>query len=499
MEYDCIVIGAGAAGLTAALELSCKGKKILLIEKQATPGGVATAFKRKGFTFESSLHCVNALNPEGEIRKILEECEVDKKIDFIPLEHFGRVIYPEHDFVVDFSKERYVDYLKKNFPAEEKAIERLFKRMERFWRSFDKVAYSCLPYWLQFIIRPFAIRNIIKVSGLTAGDFISRDISDEKLKGIICDIWRFIGLPPDRLSAFYFLIVFRGYYLNPTSYVKGSYAKMFSAMEERIKEAGSQVMYNNEVTKICTDSSGKVKSVITKGGEEFFARCVISNANAIDTLTRMIDNQRLTQEYKEELSLLEKSISAFQVYLGIDLPSKELGMSHHMLYVNPGYDHRKNYEKDLTDNYDNRAFGVVDHARIDPALVPEGKGSLIITVFDTYSNWTNLSAEEYEKKKRETSLKVVSNVEKYLPGLSKHIEVMEAATPKTIERYGLAPEGAMYGFAQTVEQSVERRLKQKTKVKGLFLAGGWTWPGAGVHGCVISGFEASNLALAYLK
>jgi len=75
---------------------------------------------------------------------------------------------------------------------------------------------------------------------------------------------------------------------------------------------------------------------------------------------------------------------------------------------------------------------------------------------------------------------------------------VEVATPLTFERYGSLPEGAIYGLAQTVHQSSANRLGHQTEVQGLFLAGAWTRPGAGVHGCFVSGLEAAELALGML-
>jgi prolycopene isomerase len=76
---------------------------------------------------------------------------------------------------------------------------------------------------------------------------------------------------------------------------------------------------------------------------------------------------------------------------------------------------------------------------------------------------------------------------------------MEVATPRTMHRYTLSPEGAIYGFSQTVNQAALMRLSQETRIKGLFLAGAWTRPGGGVHGCFISGIEAAELALKFLR
>ena len=118
MVYDCIIIGAGMGGLISALKLAASGKKVLVLERQPVPGGVATSFKRKGFVFESSLHFVDALAPDEEIRKFLDEQGVSKKIDFIELKEFGRVIYPEYDFVVKNDFDSLKLLLKDNFPNE---------------------------------------------------------------------------------------------------------------------------------------------------------------------------------------------------------------------------------------------------------------------------------------------------------------------------------------------------------------------------------------------
>jgi prolycopene isomerase len=118
---------------------------------------------------------------------------------------------------------------------------------------------------------------------------------------------------------------------------------------------------------------------------------------------------------------------------------------------------------------------------------------------DSYASWKGLSPQEYKAKKEMIARGLIKRCEKYLPGISSNIEVMEIATPMTMERYGSSPEGAIYGFAQTPEQSGLRRPGYDTQVKGLYLTGGWVQPGAGVHACFVSGVDAADLVLKYLK
>lgn len=498
MKYDCVVIGAGVGGLACALKLSVAGKAVALLEKQPIPGGFATSFKRKGFVFESSIHCVDGLAPGGEIRVFLKECGIEDEVMFLELNAFSRVIYPAHDFVVDFDTSKFVNYLQEAFPAQSQNIKRLFEEFNRFYKEFDHFCDSPLPVWVKIAISPYLYRRIIQASSLTVEKFISRYVGDQSLKGLICEMWGYIGLPPSRLSTFYFLIVFRGYCCHPTAYVQGGFSKLFEAMVSRIKANGGQVFFNTAAKGIITEGSKKVKVVLTDKGERFQTKSVVSNVNAPDTLFNLVDDEAIASAYRQQLSGWEKSISALQVYVGLRLPARQLGMNHFMLSIKTSYDHDQNYQQSLYGDYERCPFTIVDHAQVDPSLVPAGKGSLFIMVLDNYVHWSNLEEDVYKERKAAVAAILISRAEKYLPGLSGCIEIMEVATPRTMQKYGASPEGAIYGFAQTLNQSGIMRLSQKTRVKGLFLAGAWTMPGAGVHGCFVSGSDAAGLVLNYL-
>ncbi|MDP2940720.1 MAG: NAD(P)/FAD-dependent oxidoreductase [Candidatus Omnitrophota bacterium] len=498
-EYDCIIIGAGAGGLAAALQLSRQGRRVLVLERQPFPGGLATTFKRGGFTFEASMHCVDGLGEGGELREFLSQDDTFARIEAIELDNFARIIYPDFDFTADFNRDHLADALKNYFPSEKADIDKLFSAMDKFFRQFERYAQSNLPEWLKMLQLLIFCPAVIKMSLITAQGFLDKYTSNKKLKGILGDIWRLLGLPPGRVSALYFLLIFQGYHYLSTVYVKGGFQKLFEAMAARIRKNGSEIRFNVGVKSIATYAGKRVKSVVTESGEEFIAKAVISNANAISTLTQLLDDTRLRQEYQRKLAAMEKSLSAVQVYLGLKCPAKKLGMNRHTFSVNTSYDHDENLQFMLRHDYERCPLELVDHAQIDPGLAPEGKGTLLIMVLDQYSNWENLDPDAYARKKKEVAEKLIRRAEHYLPGLAENIECVEVATPLTLERYTLSPQGAIYGFAQTLEQSGIRRLSQEASVAGLFLAGAWTRPGHGVHACFFSGMEAADLASAYLK
>jgi len=499
MEYDAIIIGAGVGGLFSAFKLTCEGKKVLLLEKQPVPGGFATSFTRKGFCFESSVHCVGGLGRNGELREYLEETGLAKDIEFIELNDFSRAIYPGYDFVSHFDRNILMERLQKHFPQEKQNLADFFLRLDRLYAQFDAFYKPGLPGWIKLVISPWFYPEVLRASSSTVDEYIGDQIKDQKAKSILNDFWGFLGLPPSRLSALYFFLAFKSYYYEGTSYIKGGFMNLFKVMVERIKQSGSEVKFNTTVKKIVTNNGKSVKSVVTDNLEEFRAKVVISNANSIDTLTEMLDSEPVKNKYRRKLSGMEKSISAIQVYLALKKPAREFGMSNAMFCLNTTYDHDLSYHYALEGDCDHCGLLITDHAQVDPTLTPKDKGSLLIVALDAFSNWEGLKLEEYKAKKNAVAKKLISRLDNLLPGLAENIEFMEVATPLTMQRYGSAPEGAIYGFAQTVSQSGNNRLSQKTAVEGLYLTGAWTFPGGGVFGCFCSGMEAAEFALRQLK
>jgi phytoene dehydrogenase-like protein len=67
------------------------------------------------------------------------------------------------------------------------------------------------------------------------------------------------------------------------------------------------------------------------------------------------------------------------------------------------------------------------------------------------------------------------------------IEVREAATPLTNQRYTGNTQGAIYGFEQSMDNAFMNRIDNRTPVKGLYLASAWGNPGGGFTGVLMAG------------
>ena len=76
-----------------------------------------------------------------------------------------------------------------------------------------------------------------------------------------------------------------------------------------------------------------------------------------------------------------------------------------------------------------------------------------------------------------------------MPGLRDAIEVKEIGTPLTNVRYTGNYRGGIYGWDQTLDNAMPRRLPQSTPIDNLYLSGAWTQPGGGYGGVIQSGLS----------
>ena len=75
MQFDCIVIGAGLAGITAARDLQNNGRSVLLIESSDRVGGRVKSDYQDGFILDHGFQVINPKYPEVARSNILNDLD----------------------------------------------------------------------------------------------------------------------------------------------------------------------------------------------------------------------------------------------------------------------------------------------------------------------------------------------------------------------------------------------------------------------------------------
>ena len=495
--YDAVVIGAGLGGLSAAAAFARQGFKVIVLEQHGVPGGYASSFKRPGgFTFDVSLHSTTVGIRNGIVNLIYGFPEI-QDVAFSPHKPLYRAIYPDYDIrVPSMDVAGYITILKTNFPDDGAAIEAIFADMKgladdvgRLSSAGGQVDMASFPAKFPFLFKNF---------NRTWGAMVDERVKNPKLKAVISGLWGYFGLPPSKLSPFYYAMPLMGYLEGGGYYPAGTSQKISDAFVGIIKKNGGEVKLNTRVEKILTRDHAAY-GVRTSDGSEFLGRAVISNANAIDTFTRMMDDKEFLKDTLARMDKLSVSFSTLLVWLGLktDLVRK-VGVKDSEIFYTTGYDVEAEYAAALAGGLPaDPGFGLTIYDNVCPGCSPKGKNTLNIIATQGYDYWKKYETDyfygakdAYTKEKLRLADILIDKVEKtLLPGLRKAIEIKEVATPLTNLRYTSNPRGAIYGWDQTVDNSGQRRFPQRTPIKNLYLSGAWTFPGHGYGACVPSGLS----------
>jgi len=401
----------------------------------------------------------------------------------------------------------YLKILKTSFPGDGAAIDGIFADMKGLADEVGRLSSASGPPDMASFPTNFPL--LFKNFNRTWGAMLDERVQNPKLKGIISGLWGYFGLPPSKLSTFYYALPLIGYLEGGGFYPIGTSQKISDAFAGIIKKNGGEVKLNTRVERILTRDHAAV-GVRTADGAEYRARAVISNANAPDTFGRMMPDEK--EFLKDLLARMDKSsisYSSFLVWLGLktDLVRKA-GLKESEIFYNTGYDVEADYQTALRGGLpDDPGFGLTVYDNLYAGASPKGKNTLNIIVAQGYDYWKKYETDyfygnkdAYTKEKMRLADALIDRVEKlFLPGLRKSIEVVEAATPLTNLRFTSHPRGAIYGWDQTVDNSGQRRFPQKTPVKNLYLAGAWTFPGHGYGACIPSGLSCFAQVMADWK
>ncbi|MEM4523426.1 MAG: FAD-dependent oxidoreductase [Nitrososphaeria archaeon] len=473
-EYDVIIVGAGIGGLSCGALLAKRGYKVLVLEQHYQVGGYCSSFERKGFTFNTGVEDVSGLYENGTISLFLRRLGLSREQLFVM--NTVRYIFKGRSIEVK-NPDEFIRLLSEAFPHEKERINAFFEDARRAYAEcFSDAKIYGVPLPAELIAKVFGVKKLVSYPREHPHfyDWMSKSFkqkldeyfSDEELKELLCACLGYVGTKLEETPASAALTACVSYYLYGGYFPVGGAQNYANTLRDFIEKHGGRVLVKHKVGKILVEK-GEVKGV--KVGEKIFkSPIVVSNVNAKTTFLELVGEENLDKNFVNYIKGLKMSPSCFMVFLGVDVD-----LSNYPTLI-----------KNLDEGYE-----VVINSNADPSLAPKGKASITILTGANYQDFPTRGTEEYSKKKSEFAKMLIQKVEKVIPGLSKHIIVQDAATPKTFERYTSMPEGAIYAFDQSIGI---KRPYFKTPIKGLYLVGASTFPGGGIEAVTISGIICAN-------
>ena len=502
-KFDVVVVGAGNAGLSAAMQMALAGKKTLLIEQHNLPGGCASSFRRGRFEIEPSLHELCDLGPEenpGDIRNIFNQYGINVEWKQVP--DCFRVItkYSDGspmDVTMPSGIDAFIDKMEEYVPGSRAKMVELF---DLFQEVLDGIAYISAS-------AGHADSNELKEkypNMLRTGAYPAQKVFDalklpKKCQDILSIYWSYLGVDMDHLAFIHYAAMVHKYVSRSAYIPTHTSHEISTAMTERFREVGGEIWFNCRAEEFLFNGD-KCCGVKTSLGT---VECdyVLANINPDIIYGKMMPKELVPEREKKLAAARGQNYGArmFTAYFCMDKTAEELGIKDYSIFL-PGTANSAQEYKDILNGMETNEYSIFLCYNIaNPEASPEGTCICSFTSFGAPKDWDNLKMEDYVEFKNSVAKKFLNSVkEKAGIDLSGHIEEMAVASPWTFARYLGTPEGSVYGHETADWDGMMARMMMLSTdypVKGLRPIGAAGPRGDGYSAAYICGQLMANLAL----
>jgi phytoene dehydrogenase-like protein len=482
-SYDVVVIGSGIGGLIAANLLARDGARVLLAEQHYMTGGFCSTFRRGGYTFDAATHFYPLLgNPETLSGRLLGELGVETgwvKMD--PVDTFRFPDGSRFDVPADF--DLYLERLRREFPHQAAALDAFFAEV----RVVNLMG-------LAWFFRGRPMPRLVPHLDLTVRQVLERHFSDRKLRLLLtadCPHW---GSPPGRTSFVFDSLLRLSYFLG-NYYPRGGSQAFADELARCFEARGGHILMSTAARRILVERGAPgagggaaargveletLRGPLAAAGGRHVVRCgaVVSNADLLHTWEDLVPAGHVPPEYLAGLRRLRPTCACFLTHLGltgIDAATLEEVQG----YYWDGWDADRMLDGAVR-------FKLFVPTLYEPAMAPPGGQVLIVQKVVDADYDAIEAAGEWARHKEQIEGFIREQLERILPGFSRHVAVATSASAHTSWRFTRNHRGAMLGWEMSPGQLGAGRPGIEGPVAGLYLTGHWTVPGGGITPVIVS-------------
>jgi phytoene desaturase len=480
-----VVIGSGFGGLAAAVRLQARGYQVELVEARDKLGGRAYVYEQDGYTFDAGPTILTAPFLVDDIFAAARRRREDY-IDVVPCDPFYRIEF--HDgrhFEYNADEEATAESVRRFSASDVDGYRRMIRKTKAiFEKGF--VDLSDQPF-LKFTDMLKVAPDLIKLESYkTVYQFVSQHIQDPLLRRVFSFHPLLVGGNPFQTTSIYALI----HHLERewgVHYVMGGTGALVQAFGQVFQELGGQIRLNSPVHQILTDN-GAVSGVSLEDWQTIRCDAVVSNACVATTYRTMLPPELRKRNTDRHYEKLKYSMSLFVIYFGTNRTYPDL--KHHTILLSP------TYEELLTDIFVSKKMpaelSMYLHrpSATDPRMAPPGCDCFYILI--PVPN--QLSGIDWTREAKPFRDRVFQALERYMPGVEKHLATERWLTPLDFETTLRSYRGAAFSVEPVLTQSAWFRPHNESEdVRNLFFVGAGTHPGAGIPGVLCSAKIAEDL------
>jgi phytoene desaturase len=474
-----VVVGAGLAGLAAALHLAGRGRQVTVVERAQHPGGRVGRLDIDGYKLDTGPTVLTMPDIIDDTFAAVGESLSDR-LDLRRVEPAYRASFADGSALTVHSGRDEMAAQIEQFAGRREADGYLQLRdwLTRLYEiEFDGFIAANFDSPLSLLTPQLA--RLAAVGGFRRWDrMVRRFISDERLRRVFTFQALYVGVPPQRALAVYAVIA----YMDTVSGVyfpHGGMRALPDALAAAAADAGVEFRYSADVSGL--ERSGSAVTALQTGNGERIP------ADAVVLTTELPDTYRLLGRAPRRLLPLRPAPSAVVAHVGCRAVSQDI--EHHTILF--GQEWQQTF-RDIID--DGTLMGdpsllVTRPTAGDPRLAPDGRDLLYILAPAPNTAVGKVDWATAGPAYTDRMLDVVTD---RLPELGIEAEVLHVEDPAGWARQGMAA-GSPFALAHTFGQTGPFRPANTVRgIDNVVLAGSSTVPGVGVPTALLSGRLAAD-------
>ncbi len=449
MKYDAVIIGSGFGGLVCGKLLSQAGQRVLVLERQAQPGGCIQSYRRGQMSMDTGFHYVGGLAEGQRMERIFSFLGLmDLPWYRLDPDGFDRIVIDGESFAYAEGYDHFVHTLAERFPKEKDGLQKYVEMLQKA----DAV--------------PFGSMDAYRLFGMNAYDFLKDAVKDPLLQNVLSGSAMKMELRKDSLPLFSFAHG-NSSFIQSSWRLKGDGNQIAEALISGIKANGGEVVCNAEVEEL-VEHEGQLVAAHCSNGETYEGSRFISDIHPAQTFALVKASKVLRKLFRKRIDMMENTFGMFTVSLVLKPDTLRYFNYNQYVYKKPNvwtfFEHTDEIGGLMVSC---RVPEQGDYATQIDLLTP--------MLWKQCAPWKDTTVgrrgEEYKQMKARMADACVTLAETVISGLNEMIAERYTSTPLTYRDYTHTPEGSAYGVRKDCRNLVLTMLSPHTPIPNLLLTG----------------------------
>jgi phytoene desaturase len=481
-----IVIGAGVAGMAAAIRLAVQGYTVHVYEQSDQPGGKLGYFETNGYHFDTGPSLFTQPANIEELFELAGELITDYF-------HYRKMDHSCHYFYEDGTMIRAAadtdDFAAELQHKTGEPAHHLKHYLNSSAKLYDGVANVFLNHSLhkrKTLVKANIGKAIktVRISHLMKSmhQVNQQSFQSEKVVQLFNRYATYNGSNPYKAPGMLSLIPHLEHN-EGTFYPEGGMISITKALYRLATKKGVIFHFNQPIERIIRHNNKAIGVVVA--GKNILSDIVVSNVDVYFTYLRLLNDPEKAKKILKQ----ERSSSALIFYWGINKLFSQLGL--HNIFFSNHYQEEFDHLFRLKKAYQDPTVYINITAKCEPGIqAPEGKENWFVMVnvpANVGQDWSQLKTI-YRKA-------VIDKLNRMLQtDIESLIETEDVLDPVLIETKTGSYQGSLYGTSSNSRMAAFLRHPNFSRqIEGLYFVGGSVHPGGGIPLCLKSAKIMSDI------